>query len=301
MHTVFLTNPSSGRKGLGAQMGPWVEAAYADDLEGVKIVPIDFPNLDKQLDTLIAEDVKHIYAVGGDGTVNAIGAKLVGRPVNFGVIPTGSGNGFARNLGFSTKPKVALRQTREAKVIHVDTATINGVPFLNIAGVGITAEVANAYAHTSKRGLGPYVRESTKAFFAFQPQRYEVIIDGKKQVWEDMLAIEVANGTQWGYNAQAAPVASLLDGLLDVILVKRFHWYEMGPVIWKLFTGNFTKLKKVRTQHARDIRIQLTHPQAVQLDGEAAEPKSEVHIQVIPGSLRLLVPSTLTDEAMQAL
>lgn len=299
--TVFLTNPASGRKGLAAQLDQWVAAAYEDNPDEVGIVPIEFPRLGEQLDKLQAEGVQNIYAVGGDGTVNAVGAQLIGKEVNFGVIPTGSGNGFARNLGFSTRPELALRQTRNARPLPVDTATFNGQPFLNIAGVGLAAEVAHAYAHTRKRGLLPYVKKSAEQFLNYKPQPYELIVDGEEVELPEMLGIEIANGRQWGYEAEAAPIASVRDGMLDVVLIRRIPLYAIPDVVRRLFTGKFGQSNRVETMQATHVTIKRASEGPAQIDGEAIDGPDIIDICVQPASLRLLIPNTLTREKVQSL
>ena len=300
-HTVFLTNPASGRKGLASNLDAWVAEAYEDCPEAVKIVPIEFPRLSEQLETLRSEGVTNFYAVGGDGTVNAVGALLVHQDVNFGVIPTGSGNGFARNLGFSTRPKLALKQTRDARPLTVDTATFNGQPVLNIAGVGLAAEVAHAYSHTRKRGFGPYIKKSAQQFLYYKPQQYEVELDGEKYKLPNMLGIEIANGKQWGYEAEAAPVASMRDGLLDVVLIRRIPLYAIPDVVRRLFTGRFARSNRVETKQAAHVVIRRKSEGPAQIDGEAIDGPAEIEIRIEPSSLKLLIPNTLTKEKIRSL
>ncbi|MFK7971804.1 MAG: diacylglycerol kinase family protein [Bacteroidia bacterium] len=301
VQTVFLTNPASGRKGLAAQLDQWVAQAYHDASDTVMIVPIEFPRLAQQLDELEAQGVRNFYAVGGDGTVNAVGALLVHKPVNFGVIPTGSGNGFARNLGFSTKPALALRQTREARPLPVDTATLNDQVFLNIAGVGLAAEVAHAYARTRKRGFFPYIKKSAQQFLHYKAQPYELLLDGNSVPLPDMLGIEVANGRQWGYEAQAAPIASMRDGLLDIVLIRSIPLYAIPDVVRRLFTGRFARSNRVETRQAAHIVIRRSADGPAQIDGEAIDSPAEITIKIQPKSLNLLIPNTLTDEKVRSL
>jgi YegS/Rv2252/BmrU family lipid kinase len=296
IHTVFMTNPASGRKGLAGKLQQWVDAAYKEQPSSVMVQTIDFNTLDEQLDSLIRKDVRNIYAVGGDGTVNAIGAKLVNKPVNFGVIPTGSGNGFARNLGFSTRPKLALRQTLDARPLPVDTAVFNGQTFLNIAGVGLAAEVAHAYSFTRKRGFGPYIKKTAQQFLRYAPQTYELEIDGEAFTVPNMLGIEVANGRQWGYHAQAAPVASIRDGLLDVVLIRRIPIYAIPDVVRRLFTGQFARSNRVEIKQAAHVVIRRKAGGPAQIDGEAIDGPAEIDIRIQPDSLNLLIPNTLTRE-----
>ncbi len=300
-HTLFLTNPLSGRKKRATEILERVNSTYAEERGQVWVKEIDFSQLDHILDEAIEAGVQNIYAAGGDGTVNAVGAKLIQKDVNFGVIPTGSGNGYARNIGFSIKTSLAVRQTVDAKAIAVDTASFNEKAFLNIAGVGLGAEVAHAYAHTKKRGLGPYLKSSARSILSYKPETYQLTIDGEKLLLENVLGVEVAIGTQYGYEAKAAPLASITDGLLDIVVIKPFPLIKAPDLISKLFRGHVTKSKHIDFYQGKNIRIERALPGKAQMDGEPFDAPSLIDIHIKEHSLNLLLPNTLTVKKIASL
>lgn len=300
-HTLFLTNFLSGRKKRATEILERVNKAYAEHRDQVWVREIDFEQLDQVLKEAIEAGVQNIYAVGGDGTVNAVGAKLIDRPVNFGVIPTGSGNGYARNIGFSIKTALAIRQTIDAKAIQVDTATFNQKPFLNIAGIGLGAEVAHEYTNTKTRGLGPYLKSSARSILAHKPEAYRLTIDGKIMDLKDVLGIEVAIGTQYGYQAKAAPLASITDGLLDIVVIKSFPMIKTANIISKLFRGQVNRSKHIDFYQGKSIRIEREQPGKAQMDGEPFDAPSLIDIHIKEHSLNLLLPNTLTVEKIASL
>jgi YegS/Rv2252/BmrU family lipid kinase len=300
-HTLFLTNPLSGRKKRASEILKRVDKTYAEQREQVWVREIDFGQLDQILEEAIEAGVQNIYAVGGDGTVNAIGAKLINRPVNFGVIPTGSGNGYARNIGFSIKTSLAVRQTIDAKAIQVDTATFNQKPFLNIAGIGLGAEVAHEYTTTKTRGFGPYLKSSARSIFSHKPEAYRLTIDGKIMDLEDVLGIEVAIGTQYGYQAKAAPLASITDGLLDIVVIKSFPMIKAASIVSKLFRGQVNRSKHIDFYQGKSVRIERDQPGKAQMDGEPFDAPSLIDIHIKEHSLNLVLPNTLTGEKIASL
>lgn len=300
-HTLFLTNPLSGRKKRATEILKRVNKAYAENIDQVWVREIDFGQLDQILDEAIAAGVQNIYAAGGDGTVNAVGAKLIDRPVNFGVIPTGSGNGYARNIGFSIKTSLAVRQTIDAKAITVDTATFNGKPFLNIAGIGLGAEVAYEYTRTKTRGLIPYVKSSARSILSHKPEAYRLTIDGKTLELVDVLGLEIAIGTQYGYQAKAAPLASITDGLLDIVVIKSFPMIKAPNIVSKLFRGQMNRSKHIDFYQGKQIRIERAQAGKAQMDGEPFDAPSLIDIQIQEHSLNLLLPNTLTVEKIASL
>ncbi|MEM6262172.1 MAG: diacylglycerol kinase family protein [Bacteroidota bacterium] len=299
--SLFLTNSRSGYLKKARQLAEQVGTIYGKAKLVAVVEEIDFSQLDKQLEIAIQKGYTHIFAAGGDGTVNAIGSRLIGKSVNFGVIPTGSGNGFARNLGFSTQTKLAVRQTLHAQIIKVDTASVNQQPFLNIAGLGLDAEVAQLYARTTVRGFFPYVKNTMKGWAILKGDSYEISFEGKRQSFDQLLGIIVANGSQWGYDAKAAASARLTDGLLDIVVLHRFPWYQIPLMARRMFRGKLERSRYVQHFRAKEVSISRTRFGPVQLDGEPFEAGKELHFKACPASLRLLIPNTLTPQKVHQL
>ena len=85
-----------------------------------------------------------VVAVGGDGTVNEVASGLVGTQTALGIIPNGSGNGFARHMDISTRMNRAMEMLNNSEVIKVDYCTVNNIPFFTTCGIGFDAQVAHA-------------------------------------------------------------------------------------------------------------------------------------------------------------
>lgn len=301
MNTLFLINPGSGRKRDADQIKQLIEKIYEQAGRPVFIEEIDFSRLDETLRQAADQGVQNVYAVGGDGTVNAIGSRLRNTPLRMGIIPRGSGNGYARNLGFSVKAKLAIRQSLDSRSITVDTGLLNDIPFLNVAGVGLDAEVARIFSMGKSRGFAPYIKSSAEGLLHYKPQDYKVIIDGDEHYFEKIVGIAIANGTQWGYDAKITPHASLNDGFLDVMVFRKFPLVKVGLIVSKMFRGKFPDSNYVTVFRAKEIEIEREAPGAVQVDGEPLEADTQIKIRIMEKSLHLLLPNTLTPEKIQSL
>lgn len=169
----------------------------------------------------IASGVDVIVAVGGDGTINEIGTAMLGAEQTFAIVPCGSGNGLARHLHIPLKAeKVITEVINKGVKSKIDTASINGVPFISIGGVGFDAIIADYFAKDPNRGLKTYVKLVTERYFKFQPEKYHLILDDDTEIDCEPLFISFANSNQFGNNAVVSPHASLNDGLLDVCVFK---------------------------------------------------------------------------------
>ena len=300
-HTLFLINPGSGKRNDADQVEDLIKGIYQKAEKGVQTLRIDFSRLDEQLEEAIASGVKNIYAVGGDGTVNAIGSRLIGKPVNFGVIPNGSGNGYARNLGYSIKTRLAIVQSLNSWAIKVDTGLFNDRIFLNVAGIGLDGEVARIFDEGGQRGFRPYVKSSAEGLRSFQAEDVKMILDGEEFEFSELYGIAIANGKQWGYDAKVSPQSSITDGLLDILVVKKFPLLKAGLVVRRLFNGKFERSKYVEVFQGKSLKIIRQEAGSAQIDGEPFESLAEIDVSVQEKSLNVLLPGTLTEQKVQSL
>src|SRR5207237_338335 len=93
-----------------------------------------------------------VYAVGGDGTVHETAKRLIGRDIALGVVPAGSGNGFARQLGLPMNLRASMQSCRGGRIVTVDTARVNGMPFLATMGVGFGGTIDKSKHWTVVQG-----------------------------------------------------------------------------------------------------------------------------------------------------
>jgi diacylglycerol kinase (ATP) len=246
-------------------------------------------DLDAIVERAERDGVDVMFAVGGDGTVHETAKRLIGRKLSLGILPIGSGNGFARHIGLPNDPAAALRSCRGERIETIDTATVNGHPFLGVMGIGFDAMIAERFAASRVRGLQTYVREGLSAFTAFRSEEYEVVV-GEATRRQRAFVIAVANSGQYGNNARVAPLASLQDGLLDVVVVDDTHFINAAFLIARLFSGSFHRAAGVTSMQTPEVTIRRPTAGAAHLDGEPITLGEELHVRVVPRSLRLLVP-----------
>jgi YegS/Rv2252/BmrU family lipid kinase len=247
----------------------------------------------EELDEIVAraerDGVDVVYAVGGDGTVHETAKRLIGRRVALGVVPTGSGNGFARQIGLPMDVRASLQSCRGGRIETIDTARVNGLPFLATMGVGFDAAVAEAFASAGTRGLRTYVRVGVREARRFKSDEYEVHVDGAPRTLR-AFAVVVANAAHYGNNARIAPLASLQDGVLDVVTVGEINLLQAAALVPRLFRGTIDKSKHVTVTRGTRVEIRRPHPGPAQLDGEPLLLAERLEVEIVPRSLRVLVP-----------
>ena len=159
---------------------------------------------------LSANAVKQAYdiviACGGDGTVNEVASALVDTDTELGIIPSGSGNGFAMHIGMGRNTKKAIQRLNACNAKVIDSCTVNDKFFLNLAGVGFDELIAYKAENDEKRGLQMYLSMISKEMARFKAERFKVRIDNET-IEGAFTTIAVANSAMYGYNFTVAPLA----------------------------------------------------------------------------------------------
>ncbi len=154
-----------------------------------------------------------VVAWGGDGTVNEVGTALAFRDAVLGIVPSGSGNGLARELGIPFDPHASLAVAVRGVERRIDSGEIDGHLFFNVAGLGLDARVAHEFAALGllRRGFRRYVEITTRELFRNECDEHEITADGIA-MRRRTLMVAIANGRQYGNGAIIAPRARRDDG-----------------------------------------------------------------------------------------
>lgn len=289
MRVLFILNPNSG-KGGAASLEHTIERRSARaGLDASLVRCLRKDDLDDILVDAAQRRLDAVIAVGGDGTVHEIGARLIGSDLPLGILPVGSGNGLARHLGISMDPIRAVDGIPESRVETIDTATAAGRPFLGISGVGFDAEVAHRFGNAGTRGLETYVRQALLLIRSYRARAYRITIGGET-IERTALLLAVANSSQYGNEARIAPAASLRDGLLDVCIVAEPPLLAVPILLRELFIGNIRDGAGVEILRSDSVVIEREASGSAHLDGEPIELPARIPYQIRPRSLRVLVP-----------
>ncbi len=212
-----------------------------------------------------------VVAWGGDGTVNGVGAALAGSPVPMAIIPGGSGNGLARDLGLPLAAAAAFEVAARGHNRPIDAGELNGSLFFNVAGIGLDASIARRMAAPgARRGLLGYVIATFSEVATYRAGQYSVELPGPagSRFATAALFIAIANSRQYGNGAQIAPRASLDDGLMDIVVVKPQSIVSMASRIPAFFNGSLKADDKVLMHASANAVIKCDRDIAFHVDGE---------------------------------
>ena len=274
MNLLFILNPVAG-KGRTREAIPLIEKYCADrDIKCKILETASVGDATHIVREERLEDYFAVVAVGGDGTVLEVANGLIGTSISLGVIPLGSGNDFAKAMkvpsGFH-HIEDALRMITEYPAKVVDMARFNGRVFLNIASIGFDAEIIRDL-HKVKRfikGTAAYPVSALLKFLTYKPKDVILVMDGTRITGKIFLAA-ICNGVYYGGGMKVNPEGSVVDGFLDVILIKPVPRYKIPFLMVKFIKGEHLQLSYVTTYRCREVQILSNEALAVNVDGDCA-------------------------------
>lgn len=289
MRAAVIINPKSGRgaSGTPAEKQALARAVAAECGVDAEVAFTERAGHGRELALAFATaGIDTVVAWGGDGTVNEVAGAVAGTASAFGIVPAGSGDGFATTLQVARDPRTALGAAFTGTIRPLDVGEVNGRPFLNLAGIGFDARVAKRFNLLTRRGGLPYLLIGLHEGLTYGGHAYRVHLDGRLFDLRAFLIV-FANGQQYGNNAVIAPGARFDDGLLEALIVDARPFF---PQLWRarrLFLGRAKSVNGIVRQAVRRAVVESDTPMELHLDGECVEAGTRVEVSVRPGALRL--------------
>lgn len=238
----------------------------------------------------IERGARLVIAWGGDGTVSEVGSALAFSGTALGIVPAGSGNGLARELRVDPDPERAIVQAIQAVPRAMDVGEMEGRLFLNLAGIGFDAHVAEAFAdpRNIRRGFLRYAAIAARALWSYQAAEYSITTSAGQRTVRAVL-VTVANSAQFGNGAYIAPGARVDDGKLDlVVLEERARWRTVVQLP-RLFTATIDRVVGCSIARVESATIEGDRPMLFHVDGEPVAGGTRLRARVHPGALRIAV------------
>jgi YegS/Rv2252/BmrU family lipid kinase len=285
---AFLINPVSGSAAVRRKGAEMVDVL--NTMSGYSVFKTQSAAELIEITKHLAEkNYRAVFACGGDGTLNLVSSQLVATETGMGIIPLGSGNGYARHHHISLKWREALKAAENPKVSVRDTALFNGYHFLNIAGIGYAAKISHEFKRVEHRGLKGYVKT---VFKNLKMDAFNVRINNEQSTWEgNVWMVDFCNGSQWGNNFRVDPAARDDDGALSAVIFRKANPMKLPAIGFRLATGSVNKSPDVYRISGSKFEIQFEGKRPLHLDGEAFDIiENGAIIEVVPKSLIVWTP-----------
>ncbi len=218
-----------------------------------------------------------IYAVGGDGTLSEVLNGVVGTKNRIGIIPAGSGNDFYRTVKELGKTE-----------IESDVGVINGKYFLNIACVGIDAEVANNVPLMKKKNVKVKNLYTASILYTFTHFKFKQIHFKSQEKDEkgNFTILSICNGRYYGGGYNISPKASLEDNYFDVYYINKLRLPSIINLLLKLKKGKLEQDKRTNHFKTNNITVTSEEPIRFNVDGETIE-NTKFEIKIIPKAIKI--------------
>ncbi len=235
----------------------------------------------------VQEGFTTIVAAGGDGTVNEVVNGMVGADISLGILPVGTMNVFAAELGLPGDLDEAWAIIQAGRTRRVDLLRANQQYFVQLAGVGLDAQVVQATSYNFKKNFGPLsYLISAAQIAAKKPPRLYVEADGQTREGSFVL---IGNGRYYGGPLAFFKDARIDDGKLDVLIFKNLAYLDIARYVTNVFIGKHTGLPDVEYFQTKKATVRSDEEVPVEVDGEVVA-NLPVTFRISSRKLRVVVP-----------
>jgi len=282
---LFFINTHSG-----SVRRPW--RSLITEFFSARSVDVHFVQLEKDTTpNQITEQVNSIrpnlvVAVGGDGTIKLVATALLGGTIPLGIIPAGSANGLAYELGIPSDPIQAMQILLTGKPITIHAIAIQNEICLHLADIGLNAWAMKKFNRGNVRGWWGYGWASLQSLYYSRMHQISLQIDGQS-MQQKAAMIVLANGTTYRTGAIINPEGSLLDHHFEVVVMKQISLLE---TLKMLFTHQPFNPDKLVVFKAQQVHIRCKKRIPFQIDGEYRGKVKNIDAKIVTNAISIITP-----------
>lgn len=281
---LFVLNPGSGSD--TTDYSTLIGKFFEDRTEAYEIYELgkdcSTEKIKKAIDRSGAD---RVIAVGGDGTLKLVAECLRGTKMPVGIIPAGSANGMAKELGIPEDPEAALELALTGKLKEIHAVLVNDELCIHLSDIGFNAYVIKKFDDLPQRGMWGYARATWRALWSHHKMDVEFTIKGETICAEAAMVV-IANATMYGTGVRINPEGKLDDELFEVIIVKKYSFIEILKI---RFTDLPFNPEKIELYHTSSLQINARHSAHFQVDGEYIGKVRQINARILPAAITVIV------------
>ena len=289
---VIVANPTAGHGKAGKVVGKVDHLLHAAGIEHEVVLSESGPDLEARVRRAADDGASVVGCIGGDGTVGLAANGLIGTDATLAIFPSGTADDFAASIGLKGLES-AVRAITAGNVARIDTGLVRTQErtrhYVAIASCGFDSEVNEAANAMTVRigGTGTYVVALVKTLSRFTPAGFTIDLDGEVVRGQHML-VAIGNSISYGGGMKVTPDASLVDGMLDVCMLRAVSKPAFLRAFPRVFRGTHVTHPAVRMARVRRLHIEADRRVMVYADGERVGP-GPATIEVVPASLSVFI------------
>lgn len=285
---LFAINPVSG----GTTKTNWedgIKNHFAKSAHTVELLYLNGKTDDETVQQKIASlKPDRVVAVGGDGTIKCVATQLLRTNIPLGVLPAGSANGMARELGIPADIAGSLDVLTSGALRPVDVIAVNDNEIcLHLSDIGLNARLVKHYQQNNLRGKFGYLRGVVYVLRKHRQLRVEITV-GEECVQRVAFMIVLANARMYGTGAVINPDGDLSDGQFEVVIFRRLNVWEILKLFWRYKPFD---PQKIEILPATSVTIETHRKAYFQVDGEYRGQVTKLKAAIKPGVLTMIVPA----------
>jgi len=284
LNLLFIVNPGSGNG--NQDFKKLIHTFFAGTEHHIKIYELPENCSMEKIKAVITEaGADRVIAVGGDGTLKLVAASLLGTNTPIGIIPAGSANGMAKELGIPLSLEEALRLTVEGQPKLIHATLVNNELCIHLSDIGFNAYLVKKFDDLARRGMWGYAKATWKALWSHHIMEVEFDIHGEI-IRSAAAMVVIANATRYGTGVIINPEGKLDDDVFEVILIKKYSVMEILK-IWA------TRLpfnpKKIELFQVSSLQVNTKHKVHFQVDGEYLGKVNQINAKILPAAISIIV------------
>lgn len=300
VRALFIINPSSGKQNIKETIRGICGRLVVSEIANT----IDVFYTEKQDDAkdraaaLKEGEYDFVVSVGGDGTLNEVinGLVISDCKIPLAIISAGTVNDFANSMGLPQTPKAFCDMIKNFKYQEVDVGKVNDKYFINVIAGGLLTDVAYKVPKDRKAVMGKFayylegVKDLPNQIFNTVKLKFE---SEEYTQEENIMLFLVMNSNSVGGYKDAAPFASVSDGVLDVAVLRKLEFLEISDLVFKLMQGDYTKHPAVQYFQTKNLKVSSAGNDgstAIDYDGELLEEGLPIEVSILPKKVKILVP-----------
>jgi diacylglycerol kinase (ATP) len=282
---LFIINSKAGnnKTNFRAEIEKW-----SDDLErNVKIFELTGNHTAGKLKEEIQKiKPSGVVAVGGDGTVKLIAESLLQTGIPLGILPAGSANGMAKELGIEISVDKALEIIGKGNLKKIHAVLINDELCIHLSDIGFNAFIVKKFESIESRGMWSYLKAAWKVFWNYRSMQVKIETD-KEEVHRQAAMVVFANATKYGTGVVINPKGSLTDGLFEIVVVRKLSFKEIlkMKITHAVFDSDKTEIFQTHS-----VKIKARHKVHFQVDGEYLGRVNTIEAVILPSALQVIIP-----------